>query len=65
MQLPRTDTGSPGPLWGKEEQTKSVNVPLMTRTRVFHNSRILVSEDNFVSFVQAGGNRNMSSVLTG
>ena len=65
MQHLKTDTNSPDPLWGKEEQTESTNVPLMTGTRVSHNSRILASKDNHVSSVQAGGNRNMSSTLAG
>ena len=50
---------------GKEEQIESVNVPLMTVTRVSHNSRILASEDNLVSCVQGGGNGNMFPALAG
>ena len=65
MQHLVTGIGSPDPWWGREEQTESVNVPLMTRTGVSHNSRILATEDNLVSRVQAGGNRNMSSALVG
>ena len=64
MQDPETDTGSPGPWWGKEEQTKSVHVPLMIGTRVSLNFGILASMDNTVSCVQAGGNGNMSSTLS-
>ena len=48
MQRPETDTGSPGPWWGKEEQTEFVTIPLMTGTGVSHNSGILVSEVNLV-----------------
>ena len=40
-------------------------VPLMTRTEVSHNPGILASVGNPVSYVQADGNDNMSSVLTG
>ena len=65
MQHPRTGTSSPGPRWGREEQTESVNVLLMTCTRVSHNFGILASEGNPVSCVQAGGNRNLFSVLAG
>ena len=65
MQHPKTGTGSLGPWWGREEQTKSVSVPLMTGTGVSHNSRIPASEGNPVSCVQAGGNRNMSFALAG
>ena len=46
MQCLGTDTGSPGPWWGREEQTESVNVPLMIGTKVSHNSRILTSKGN-------------------
>ena len=65
MQRPRTDTGSPGPWWGKEEQTESVYVLLMTRTGVFHYFRVPVLEDNFVSCVQASGNGKTFSALAG
>ena len=65
MQHPMADVGSPGPWWGKEEQTESANVPQMTRNRVSHNSGIPAYEDNLVSSVQAGGNGNMSSALAG
>ena len=56
MHRPRTDTGSPDPWWDKEEQTESVNIPLMTGTRVSHNSGILAFKGNLVSCIQAGGN---------
>ena len=65
MQRPETDTGSPGPWWGKEEQTEFVTIPLMTGTGVSHNSGILVSEVNLVLGVQAGGNGNMFPALAG
>ena len=65
MQHPETDTGSPGPWWGKEEQIEAVNVRLMIGTRVSHSPRILTSKDNLASCVQAGGNGNMSSTLAG
>ena len=41
MQRPEIDAGSSGPWWGKDEQTEYANVPLMAKTRVSHNSRIL------------------------
>ena len=63
MQRPGTDTGSLGPWWGREEQTESMSVALMTESGVSHNSRILASKGNPVSSVQAGSNRNMSSAL--
>ena len=65
MQHLETDTGSPGPLWGKEEQTESMNVPLMIGTGMSHNFGIPTSKGNPVSCVQDGGNRNMSSALAG
>ena len=43
----------------------SVHIPLMTGTAVSHNSRILASEGNPSSCVQADGSSNMSSVLSG
>ena len=64
VQHTETDTGSPGTCWGKEEQTASVNVPLMTETVVSRNSGIPASEGNPVSCVQASDNGNTSSALT-
>ena len=64
MQHPGTDTGSPSPCWGKEEQTTSVHVPLMIETVVSHNSGVLASEGNPVYSVQAGDNGNTLSELT-
>ena len=63
MQLLGTNIGFLGPLWGREEQTEFVNVPLITRTRVSHNSGIPAFDGNPVSCVQAGGNRTMSFAL--
>ena len=60
-----TDTGSSGPCWGKKEHTASVHVPLMTGTMPSKNPGILASKGNPASYVQADGNGNMSSVLTG
>ena len=60
-----TDIGSLGPCQHEEEQIVSVHVLLMTRTVMSHNSGILASEGNSVSFVQADDNRNMSSALDG
>ena len=61
----KTNTGSPSPWWGREEQTESVHIPLMTGTEVSHNSGIPASKNNPVSCVQASGNANMSSALAG
>ena len=65
MQRLETDTGSPSPWWGKEEQTEFANVLLMIETRLSHNFWILASEDNLVSCVWVGGNGNTSSALVG
>ena len=65
MQHAGTDIGSPGLCWGKDEQTATAHVPLMIGTVVSHNYGILVSEGNPASYVQADGNINVSSVLTG
>ena len=65
MQCLGTDTSSPGPWWGMKEQTKSVNIPLMTGTGVFHNSGILTFEGNLVLCVQACGNGNIFPALAG
>ena len=65
MQRPATDIVSSGPRWGKEEQIEFVYVPLMTGPEVFHNSRILASEDNPALGVQVDGNGNMSLSLSG
>ena len=43
----------------------SVHILLLIGTMVSHNSGISASEDNFVSYVKAGGNGNMSSILAG
>ena len=51
---------SHGPWWGKEEQTASVYIPLMTGTEVSHNS-----EDNPTSCVHADGSGNMSPPQAG
>ena len=40
-------------------------VPLMTGTEVSHDFGILASVGNPVLYVQADGNDNMSSILTG
>ena len=48
MQHPETDNVSPGPSWGKEEQTASVHVSLTIKTMVSHNSRVPTSEGNAV-----------------
>ena len=65
MPHSETDTGSSSPCWGKNEHTTSVHVPLMTRTEVSCSPGILASTKNLVSYVQANGNGNMSSVMIG
>ena len=65
MPHPRTDTGSSDPYWGVEEWTVSVQVPLMSETALSQNLGIPASRGNPVSYVQADGNRNMSSALAG
>ena len=61
MQYPKTDVGPSSPHWGEKEQTASAPVPLMNGNAPSHNSRILASMDNPVSFSQANGNDSMSS----
>ena len=61
----KADTGSFGPHWGEKEHTASVHVPLMTGTVPSQNPGILGFEENLASYVQADGNGNMSSILTG
>ena len=61
----QTDASSSGPYWGVEEKTVSVLAPLMIGTAVSNNFGILAFAGNPVSHVQADGNDNMSSVLTG
>ena len=63
MQHPGTDTGSSDPHWGVEEQTVSAPIPLMTGTALVQNPEIHAFAGNLVSYAQADGNRNMSSVL--
>ena len=65
VQHPGIDTGSSDPYWGVEEQTVSALVPLMTGTTSAQNPKIHASVGNLVSYAQADGNRNMSSVLAG
>ena len=65
MQHLGIDTDSLGPCWGKEEQTASVHVPLMTGTVLPHNPRIPASRGNPASYVQANGSNNMSYALSG
>ena len=65
MQPLATDTVSPGPWRGQEEQTASVYIPLMAGTEVSYNSRILALEDSPASSVQADGNGNMALTLAG
>ena len=60
-----TDIGSPGPCWGKEEQTASKQIPLTTGAVASHNSKILTFEGNPASYVQADGSGSMSSAPFG
>ena len=43
----------------------SVHDPLMIGTVLSHNPRILASEGNPASYVQANGSNNMSLVMSG
>ena len=65
MQHLGTDIGSPGPCWGKEEQTASEQVPLTTGAVVSHNSGIPTFEGNPVSYVQVDGSGSMSAASSG
>ena len=65
MQCLGTDTGFPGPCWGREEQTESMNVPQMTGIEVSHNFGIPVSEGNPILCVQASDHSNMPFVVDG
>ena len=58
---PDTDTCSPGPCWGKEENTESAHVPLMIGTVVSLDPETPVSENSSTSCVLADGSGNMSS----
>ena len=64
MLHPEADTGSSSPCWGKKEHTMSMHIPLMNGTEVSCSPGIPASMGNLVSYVQANGNGNMSSVLT-
>ena len=59
------ETGSSSPCWGKKEHTAFVHVPLMTGIEVSRSLGIPTSTSNLISYTQADGNGNMSSVLTG
>ena len=65
MQRLATDTVSPSPWWGKEEQTASVYIPLMIGTEMSHNLGITASGNNLASSVHADGNGNMTPALAG
>ena len=65
MSHSEADIGSSSPLWGKKEHIASVHVPLMTGIMPSQNPRILASEGNPASYVQADGSGNISSVLIG
>ena len=65
MKHPETDTGHSSPHWGEKEQIMSAPIPLMIGTALSHNSGILASMDNPVSFAQADGNSSMSYVSSG
>ena len=61
MQLPETETGSPGPYWEMEEHTFSVPIPQLTGTVLSRNPRILVSRGNPSSYVRDAGNGSTPS----
>ena len=65
MHHPRTDTGSLGPCWGKEEQTASVYVPLMTGIVASQPFGIPAFGGNPALYVQVYSSNNMSSALFG
>ena len=65
MPYSEADTVSFGPRWGKMKQIMSKYASLTTRTVVSHNSETSASVGNPVSYAQADGNGNMSSVITG
>ena len=62
---PGTDTGSPGPCWGKERQTVFAYVLLMIGSEVSHNPGIPTYMGNPISCVQAGGSDSMSFASSG
>ena len=59
------ETGSSDPHWSEKEQPESAPVPLMTGPAPAQNPRIPASVGNPSSYVQADGNRSMSSALAG
>ena len=65
MQHLGTNIDSPGPCWGKEEQTAFMHVPLIIGTVMSHNYEIPTSMDNLVSCAQAYANGSMSSASSG
>ena len=65
MQHLKIDTRSSDLHWGETEKTVSRHTPLMIGIEVSRSLGILASTGNLVSYVQADGNGNMSSVLTG
>ena len=65
MQHLETDTVYLDPWRGREEQTASVHVPLITRIGMYHNLGIPAFKDNPASCVQVGGTRNILFSLAG
>ena len=65
MSYYEADTSSSSPHWGKKEQIMSECASLTTGTVVSHNSGTFASMGNPVSYAEADGNGNMSSLLTG
>ena len=57
------ETDSSDPHWSEKEQPESMFVPLMTGPALAQNPGILASVGNPSSYVQADGNRSMSSAL--
>ena len=65
MSHSEANTGSSGLHWAENEQTMSGHALLMTGTVMSHNPRILASEGNPASYVQADGSNYMSLILIG
>ena len=60
-----TETSSFDPYWGEKEQTVSAPVTLVTGTMLDQIPGIPAFAGNPTPYVEADGNRNMSSVLVG
>ena len=58
---PETNTCSPGPCWGKEEQTEFAHVQLMIETVVSPDPETPISADSSALCVLVDSSGNMSS----